>query len=76
MVTFCVTAPHKNDAKGNFRAAVMSLRADDPQACILSAFHITDSYALLAAKGSPPAHAHQCCAPAPAGRRRLPYGPD
>ncbi|WP_395400794.1 hypothetical protein ACHMXB_18570 [Arthrobacter sp. UC242_113] len=55
-VTFSVTAIPKNGAQGSFRNSVLSLRTDDLQDCILSVFHISDSYALFSGEALPAPH--------------------
>jgi hypothetical protein len=46
----------QNGAQGSFRNAVMSLRTSDLQDCTLSAFHISDSYALFSGEALPAPH--------------------
>ena len=55
-VTFSMTALPKNGTQGSFREAVLSLRTDDLEDCILSAFHISDGYALFSGEALPAAH--------------------
>ncbi|MDP9695812.1 UNVERIFIED_ORG: hypothetical protein J2X79_003389 [Arthrobacter globiformis] len=55
-VTFSVTAIPRNDAQGSFRNSVLSLRTDNLQDCILSVFHISDSYALFSGEALPAPH--------------------
>jgi hypothetical protein len=55
-VTFSVTALPRNGAQGSFRNTVLSLRTDDLQDCILSVFHVSDSYALFSGEALPAPH--------------------
>jgi hypothetical protein len=55
-VTFSLTAVPKNGAQGSFRNTVLSLQTADLKDCILSVFHISDSYALLSGEALPAAH--------------------
>ncbi|MGN7251768.1 MULTISPECIES: hypothetical protein [unclassified Arthrobacter] len=55
-VSFSVTAMPKSGAQGSFRDTVMSLRISDLQDCILSVFHISDSYALFSGEALPAPH--------------------
>lgn len=55
-VAFSMTAMPKNGAQGSFRNTVLSLRTDDLQDCILSVFHIGDSYALFSGEALPAPH--------------------
>ena len=55
-VAFSMTAMPENDAKGSFRNTLLSLRTDDLQDCILSVFHISDSYALFSGEALPAPH--------------------
>jgi hypothetical protein len=55
-VTFSMTAIPKNGARGSFRNTVLSLQTSDLQDCILSAFHISDSYALFSGEALPAPH--------------------
>ncbi|MBT2550705.1 hypothetical protein [Arthrobacter sp. ISL-65] len=55
-VTFSVTAMPKNGAQGSFRNNVLSLRTSDLQDCILSVFHVSDSYALFSGEALPAPH--------------------
>ncbi|MDQ1060346.1 hypothetical protein QFZ23_004247 [Arthrobacter globiformis] len=55
-VTFSVTALPRNGAQGSFRNTVLSLRTDDLQDCILSVFHVSDSYALFNGEALPAPH--------------------
>jgi hypothetical protein len=55
-VTFSMTAMPKNGAQGSFRDTVLSLRTDDLQDCILSVFHVSDSYALFSGEALPAPH--------------------
>jgi hypothetical protein len=55
-VTFSMTALPGNGAQGSFRNNVLSLRTDDLQDCILSVFHVSDSYALFSGEALPAPH--------------------
>jgi len=55
-VTFSMTAMPKNGAQGSFRDTVLSLRTDDVHDCILSVFHVSDSYALFSGEALPAPH--------------------
>jgi hypothetical protein len=55
-VTFSVTAVPKSGAEGSFRNEVLNLPTSDLKDCILSMFHLTDSYALLNGEALPAAH--------------------
>lgn len=56
VVKFSVTVVPKSDAQGGFRDTVLSLRTGDLEDCILSLFHISDSYALLSGEALPAAN--------------------
>jgi hypothetical protein len=56
VVTFSVTAVPKNGANGSFRNTLLSLQTADLKDCILSVFHIGDSYALLSGEALPTVH--------------------
>jgi hypothetical protein len=56
VVTFSVTVVPKHGPDGGFRDTVLSLRTGDLEDCILSVFHISDSYALLSGEALPAAH--------------------
>ncbi|MFC9351926.1 hypothetical protein [Arthrobacter sp. NPDC057013] len=51
-----MTAMPKTGAQGCFRDTVLSLRTDDVQDCILSMFHVSDSYALFSGEALPAPH--------------------
>jgi hypothetical protein len=55
-VTFSVTAVPTVGAQGSFRNTVLSLRTAELKDCILSVFHVSDSYALLSGEALPAAH--------------------
>lgn len=55
-VTFSVTATPKNGAQDIFRDAVLTLQAARLRDCILSVFHINDTYALLSGEALPAEH--------------------
>jgi hypothetical protein len=55
-VTFSVTAVRKNGALANFRDSVLNLPTSELEDCILSVFHLGDSYALLSGEAIPAAH--------------------
>ena len=55
-VTFSVTAVPKDGANTSFRNILLSLQSADLKDCILSVFHISDSYALLSGEALPAAH--------------------
>ncbi|MDQ0618541.1 hypothetical protein [Arthrobacter globiformis] len=55
-VTFSVTALPRNGAQDSFRDTVLGLRTDDIQDCILSVFHVSDSYALFSGQALPAPH--------------------
>ncbi|MET3934473.1 hypothetical protein [Arthrobacter sp. OAP107] len=78
-VTFSMTAVPKNGAQDSFRNTVLSLELADLKDCILSVFHISDSYALLTGEALPAAHTTTTRTPrvpSPRARRkRLRLGP-
>jgi hypothetical protein len=51
-----MTAMPKNGAQGSFRDTVLGLRTNDVQDCILSVFHVSDSYALFSGEALPAPH--------------------
>ncbi|MFP3463566.1 hypothetical protein R5O87_22235 [Arthrobacter globiformis] len=51
-----MTAMPTNGAQGSFRDDVLGLRTDEVQDCILSVFHISDSYALFTGEALPAPH--------------------
>jgi hypothetical protein len=55
-VTFSMTAVPKHGAQGTFRDAVLSLGTEDLHDCILSVFHVSDSYALFSGEALPAPH--------------------
>ena len=55
-VKFSVTAMRKNGAKGSFRDTILNLQSSELEDCILSVFHLDDSYALLSGEALPAAH--------------------
>lgn len=55
-VTFSMTAMPTTGAQGSFRDDILSLRTDDVQDCILSVFHVSDSYALFTGEALPAPH--------------------
>ena len=55
-VTFSVTAVRKNGAQADFRDTVLNLPTTALQDCILSVFHLGDSYALLSGEALPAEH--------------------
>lgn len=55
-VTFSVTAMPKSGANDSFRDNLLGLHTADLKDCILSVFHIGDSYALLSGEALPTVH--------------------
>jgi hypothetical protein len=51
-----MTAGPKNGAQASCRNTVMDLPADNLRDCILSVFHISDSYALFSGEALPAPH--------------------
>lgn len=56
VVTFSVTAVPQYGANGSLRNILLSLQSYDLEDCILSVFHIGDSYALLSGEALPTIH--------------------
>jgi hypothetical protein len=55
-VTFSVTAMRKNTDQDSFRRTVSNLQSSELGDCIISVFHLGDSYALLSGEALPAAH--------------------
>lgn len=55
-VAFSVTAVRKNGAQGSLHETVSNLQKSDLEDCILSVFHLADSYAVLSGEALPAAH--------------------
>jgi hypothetical protein len=55
-VTFSVTAVHKSGTQASFRDSMLNLQTSELEDCILSVFHLGDSYALLSGEALPAAH--------------------
>jgi hypothetical protein len=55
-VTFSVTVVPASGAHGSFRKTVLSLKLFELRDCILSVFHIGDSYAVLSGEALPAPH--------------------
>ena len=55
-VTFSVTAMRKNGDQASFQDSISNLQSSELGDCIISVFHLGDSYALLSGEALPAAH--------------------